>query len=114
MITSGGVLYRVDPDTGVADRLEVSGRQLTGGDGLELRGSTLYVVHGFGTDEVAVVQLRKGARSGVVTGSIGDPDALDRPTTAVLIAGSLYAVNGRFSTPPTPTTEYDVTRIALS
>ena len=39
VITSGGTLYRVDPGTGVADRIEVTGRRLTSGDGLELRGS---------------------------------------------------------------------------
>ena len=113
VITSGGVLYRVDPDTGVADRIEISGRSLTSGDGLELRGSTLYVVYGFSTDEVAVVKLKNGGRTGAVTGAVGDPDALDRPTTAVFAAGSLYTVNGRFSTPPTPTTTYDVTRVPL-
>lgn len=113
VITSGGALYRVDPDTGVADRIELSGRALSSGDGLERRGSTLYVVYGFSTDEIAVVKLRGGGTSGVVTGAVGDPDELDRPTTAVLLAGSLYAVNGRFSTPPTTTTTYDVSRVPL-
>ena len=50
---------------------------------------------------------------GVVTGAVGNPDRLDRPTTAVLIAGDLFAVNGRFAVPPTPQTEYSVTRIFL-
>ncbi len=113
VIVSAGELYRVDPETGVADLIEVTGGDLTSGDGLELRGNTLYVVFGLSRDDVAVVRLRNGGRSGVVTGAIGDPDTLDRPTTAVLIAGSLYAVNGRFSTPPTSSTPYEVTRIAL-
>ena len=60
-----------------------------------------------------MVQLDRGARTGTVTGAVGKPYRLDRPTTAVLIHGDLYAVNGRFSTPPTPTTRYSVTRIDL-
>ena len=52
VVVSRGVLYVVDPTTGAADRIEVPGRQLTGGDGLELRGRTLYVVNGYGGDEV--------------------------------------------------------------
>lgn len=107
-----GGLFRVDPATGVADRIELRGPALSSGDGLELRGSTLYVVYGFGTEEIAVVHLEHGGRTGTVTGRLGDAD-LDRPTTAVLIAGALYAVNGRFSTPPTATTPYDVVRVAL-
>lgn len=113
VITSGGVLYRVNPGSGVARVIQLEGRRLTSGDGLELRGRTLYVVYGFSTDEVAVVELAVGGRSGVVTGAVGNPDRLDRPTTAVLVAGDLYAVNGRFSVPPTPETEYTVTRIFL-
>ena len=35
----------------------------------------------------------------------------DVPTTAARFGNSLYAVNARFSTPPTPTTEYQVVRV---
>ncbi len=108
-----GELFRVDPGTGVADRIELSGRALTSGDGLVVRGRTVYVVYGFSTDSVAVVQLDEGVRSGRVVGELTDSD-LDRPTTAVLAAGALYAVNGRFGTPPTPTTPYQVVRVELS
>lgn len=113
VITAGGDLYRVRPATGLADRIEVSGPDLTGGDGLERRGRTLYVVHGFSRDSVAVVRLAKGSRRAAVTGELGTEDRLDRPTTAVLVAGDLYAVNGRFSVPPTPDTRYWVTRISV-
>jgi hypothetical protein len=65
LTVSGGVLYVVDPATGVADRVEVSGLRwaspaLTGGDGLELRGNTLYVVRGFGRASVVVLRLGQG------------------------------------------------------
>lgn len=114
IITDSGTgdLFKVDPQTGVADRIELTGPDLTSGDGLALKGRTLYVVYGFSTNAVAVVQIDRSGRTGTVTGSVADPD-LDRPTTAVLIRGSLYAVNGRFSVPPTPTTPYDVVRVAL-
>src|SRR4029453_17579492 len=39
-----GGLFRVDPATGDATELTTGGVSVTNGDGLELRGSTLYVV----------------------------------------------------------------------
>ena len=112
VVVSGGVLYAVDPSTGVADRIEVAGRALTGGDGLELRGRTLYVVNGYGGDEVVVLRLSGDGRSAGTVGVIAErsPEQLDRPTTAALVAGSLYVVNGRFSIAG-PTTENFVTRL---
>ena len=112
VVVSRGVLYLVDPSTGVADRIEVSGRPLSGGDGLELRGRTLYVVNGYGGDEVVVLRLSGDGRSATTTGVIAEQraDQLDRPTTAALVAGSLYVVNGRFSIAG-PTTENFVTRL---
>ncbi|WP_345713095.1 superoxide dismutase, partial [Kineococcus glutinatus] len=107
-----GDLFRIDPGSGATTRLAVSGVDLAGGDGLVLRGRTLYVVYGFATDEVAVVRLARDLRSGEVTGRLGDDD-LDRPTTGILAGGSLWLVNGRFSTPATPTTPYDVVRVDL-
>ncbi len=112
VVVSGGVLYAVDPSTGRADRIEVSGRQLRGGDGLELRGRTLYVVNGYGGDEVVVLRLSRDGRTATTTGVIAErsPEQLDRPTTAALVAGSLYVVNGRFSVAG-PATENFVTRL---
>lgn len=112
LVVDQGALLRVDPRTGVATRLpQTGGELLTAGDGLELRGSTLYVVYGFGRDSVAVVRLGRGASSFAVTGELTNPD-LERPTTATLDGGALYAVNGKFTTVPTPTT-FEVVRVAL-
>ena len=97
---AGGRLCAVDPRTGVADRIAVSGaRQLSAGDGLEVRGRTLYVDNGDGGDEVVVLRLSGDGRSATTTGVIAErrPEQPDRPTTAALVAGSLYVVNGRFS-----------------
>lgn len=94
---SGGVLYRIDPRTGVADVVEQQGRQLTAGDGLTLVGSTLYVVNGYGGNQVVQLELSPDFGSTRVVTTLTDSD-LDRPTTAALVAGDLYVVNGRFGT----------------
>ncbi|RJK93817.1 superoxide dismutase [Vallicoccus soli] len=107
-----GDLYRVSPRSGRTQRIDVSGPDLTGGDGLVLRGRTLYVVYGFSTDEAAVVRLDRRGLAGRVVGRVGDPD-LDRPTTGIITARALYLVNGRFAVPPTPTTPYDVVRVEV-
>ena len=78
-------------------------------DGLELRGNTLYVVGG---GLVTVVRLGARPASGVVLGEITDP-GLDVPTTATVAAGRLWVVNARFTTPPTPDTEYWITQLPL-
>lgn len=117
VLVSGAVLYRVGPDTGAATRIVLQGRQLTGGDGLELRGTTLYVVYGFGRsqpgpgndDSVAVVRLDLARGTGRVVDELTSPLA-DRPTTGTLgPAGSIWVVNGRFDTPSA--TSFDIVRI---
>ena len=107
--TSMGKLFRVDPDTGVAEGVDLGGEVLPAPDGLELRGNTLYVVGG---GLVTVVRLGAGLASGVVLGEITDP-GLDVPTTATLAAGRLWVVNARFTTPPTPDTKYWITQLPL-
>ena len=109
LAVSGGALYRIDPATGVADRLEISGTPLTSGDGLVLRGSTLYVVRGYGRNSIVVVKLDRAASQGQVLGELTDPD-FDVPTTAAFVAGDLYAVNGQFSTPD-PASPTEVVRV---
>lgn len=114
LVVDQGSLLVVDPATGVADRLEqTGGRTLTAGDGLELRGSTLYVVYGFGEDSVAVVRLDLAAGTFRTTGALtkGEPaaDDLERPTTALYKAGSLWVVNGKFASGPT--TDQEVVRL---
>ena len=104
-----GKLFRVDPDTGIADEVDLGGQVLPGPDGLELRGNTLYVV---GDDLVTVVRLGARLASGVVLGEMKDP-GLDVPTTATVAAGRLWVVNARFTTPPTPDTEYWITQLPL-
>lgn len=104
LVVDQGSLLRVDPHNGKADLLErTGGPALTNGDGLELDGRRLFVVHGDGTDSVSVVTLAPDARSYAVTGrltkDLPEEDDLERPTTALFEGGSLWVVNGKFATP---------------
>ena len=59
---------------------------------------------------VAKISLAANLRSGRVARRIGSP-GFDIPTTIADLGSRLYAVNARFSTPPTPATEYWVTQV---
>jgi hypothetical protein len=109
--SSTGKLFRVDPDTGVADELDLGGANLGYTDGLELLGHKLYVVRPF-DNRVTLLHLGPGLDSGVVLGDMTDP-SLDIPSTATVAAGRLWAVNLRFTTPPEPTTPYWITQLPL-
>jgi sugar lactone lactonase YvrE len=113
LVVSGGVLYVVDPATGIAEVVEQQGRALRAGDGLTLDGRTLYVVNGYGGNEVVVLELAPDFGSTTVRGVLTDSD-LDRPTTAALVDGDLYVVNGRFGTIATnPDAPVQVVRLDL-
>lgn len=106
-----GLLFRVNPKTGRAKTIDTGGYSVTNGDGLELRGSTLYVVRNQ-LNKVAVLRLWHGLRKARLIGEITSPN-LSVPTTATTTLGALWVVNARFGTPPTPTTEYWITRLPL-
>ncbi|MEU8083897.1 superoxide dismutase [Micromonospora sp. NPDC049101] len=104
-----GTLYRVDPATGATTVVDVPGYTFTNGDGLLLRGRTLYVVQN-SLNQIAVATLNHAGTRGTVTGTITDP-SFDVPTTVAEALGRLYLPNGRFTTPPTPTTPYTVVAV---
>ena len=104
-----GALYQVDPETGVATRINLEGGNVQSGDGILLQGKTLYVVQNF-LNQIAVVELSPDFDSGTIVDIITDSD-FDVPTTIAKFGNSLYAVNARFSTPPTPDTTYTVVRV---
>jgi sugar lactone lactonase YvrE len=104
-----GVLYRVDPRTGDARLIDLGGDSVANGDGLLLEGRTLFVVQNQ-LNQVAAVRLDERLESGEVVRVLTDP-RLDVPTTAAGFGSLLYVVNARFSTPPTPDTEYTIVRI---
>jgi sugar lactone lactonase YvrE len=102
--TGTGLLFRVDPATGVTRKIDVGGQTFVNGDGLLIRGRTLYVVQNR-DNKVAVLTLDNQGRTGVLRQVITDP-RFDVPTAIAPFDGRLYLPNARFSTPPTPTTPY--------
>lgn len=104
-----GLLFRVDPNTGEARKVDLGGKLLPNGDGLLVRGRTLYVVQNQ-LNQVAVIKLNAAGTSGTLVDTLTSPD-FDVPTTVAAFGKSLYLPNARFGTPPTPTTEYWITRI---
>jgi sugar lactone lactonase YvrE len=86
-----------------------SGESVPNGDGLLLDGRRLYVVQNQ-LNVVAKIQLSPGLTSGRVPTRIGNP-GFDVPTTIAEHGNRLYAVNARFNTTPTPTTDYWVTQL---
>ena len=105
--TNTGKLFTVDPSTGVTS--EIAGVTVPTGDGLLLRGRTLYVVQGF-MGKVSVVQLSPDLTSGTLTSEITKSD-FDIPTTIDNFGSRLYVVNARFTTTPGPSTPYWVTQL---
>jgi sugar lactone lactonase YvrE len=105
-----GKLFRVDPASGEAKEIDTSGVALTNGDGLRFAGNCLYVVQNR-LNQIAVVRLNADLTSGEVKRTITDP-ALRVPTTIASFGDSLYAVNARFGTTPTPDTEYEVVKLS--
>ena len=81
---------------------------MANGDGILLEGRTLYVVQNQ-MNQIAKIRLSHGLTSGQIVGTITDPD-FDIPTTVDSFGKSLYAVNARFTTAPTPTTTYTVVK----
>ncbi len=107
--TSTATLFRVDPVTGDARRVDLGGTPLTNGDGLLVKGRTLYAVQNL-LNRVAVLRLDRAGRTGSFVGTITSPN-FDVPTTVARHGRSLYLPNARFTTPPTPATTYSATRV---
>ena len=101
-----GVLYQVDPATGVATAIDLGGASLTMGDGMLVQGNTLYVVRNR-LNEIVVIDLAADLSTGTVVDVITNP-SFDTPTTMASFGDRLYTVNARFTTPPTPTTPYQI------
>jgi sugar lactone lactonase YvrE len=103
-----GKVFTVDPESGRTDEI-VLNENVERGDGLLLDGRTLYVVQNT-FNKIAVIRLERDLASGMVTTHLTDPD-FDVPTTIDEFGNRLYAVNARFTTPPTPETDYWVAQL---
>jgi len=105
--SNSGALFAIDPDTGRSVEILPEG-SIDGADGLEVVGSTLYIVVRNVFQGVAVYRILGGTVQplGTIAG-----DGLDVPTTIAFAGGRLWAVNARFGTPVTPDTEYWITQL---
>ena len=109
--SSEGALYRVDPETGSATHIDLGTGSVPNGDGILLRGKTLYVVQNT-LNQIAVIDLAADYSSGTIESILTSP-LFRVPTTIARFGNALYAVNARFDTPPAPDTDYDVVQVPL-
>ena len=96
---------------GKTTEIDLGGEAVPNGDGLWLRGRTLYVVQNR-LNVVAKVVLNKSGTRGKVVSRTGSPD-FDVPTTIAEYGKRLYLPNARFTTTPTPTTPYNAVSIRI-
>jgi Cu-Zn family superoxide dismutase len=92
-----GKLFRVDTRTGAVAEVDLGGETLRAGDGLLLRGATLYAVQNqLGViAEVRLAGFGPGAPTGRVVARRGDP-SFRFPTTVEEARGRLLVVNSQF------------------
>jgi hypothetical protein len=102
-------LFKLDPATGVADRIELTGGDAANGDGLLLAGHTLYVVQNQ-LNRVAEIRLSGDYGSGTVVRHLTNLN-LAVPTTVDISSGRLYLPNARFGVPNPDTATYDVVNL---
>ncbi|WP_131735519.1 superoxide dismutase [Actinomadura roseirufa] len=105
-----GGLFRVDPASGTTRRVNLHGESLPEGDGLLLRGRTLYAVQNR-LNTVAVLRLNAEGTDGRVVRRVTDP-RLALPTTVAAFGSRLYLPNIQaFTTEPTPQVSYNAVAI---
>ena len=110
--SGSGQLFAIDPSTGRSVEILPEG-SVVSADGLELLGSTLYVVRNF-ANEIDILRITGGTVRQLGTITQADVAAeLDIPTTIAFAGGRLWAVNARFETAPSDTTEYWITQVPL-
>ncbi len=101
-----GFLFRLDPATGEATRVDLGGYLLTNGDGLLTEGRTLYVVQNR-LNTVAALRLSADGTGGTLARTI-TADNFNVPTTVARFGGALYLPNARFGQ---DATEFSITRV---
>ena len=80
--SASGRLYTVDPDTAIATEIDLGGIEVPYGDGLVLRGETLYVVQNL-INQVSVFTLSSDYSAATYTHSLTS-GGFDTPSTADL------------------------------
>ncbi|MEU3950491.1 superoxide dismutase [Streptomyces sp. NPDC029526] len=109
ILPNGGGLFRVDPCTGRARRVDLGDTELPTTNGILVHGRTLYAPR---TSDVAVFRLDPTGHHGRLVETITDP-RLDTPCAAAVYRDRIYLPNARFPLPPTPETPYTAVAVPL-
>jgi sugar lactone lactonase YvrE len=104
-----GLLFRIDIATKAVAPIATGNADLSGGDGLVLTGSTLYVVR---QPAGEIVTLQLGPRNAQVVSRLRDP-ALLWPATAVIVDEELVVVNSQFNARATKSARMPFTLAAV-
>ena len=107
--SSTGTLFRIDPETGDAEAVDLGGYALTNGDGRLLVGNRLYVVQNR-LNQIAVIKLSGDLESGRLEKTITS-GAFDVPTTVARLGNRLYLPNARFGVAAPSTQDFAVTKV---
>ncbi len=111
-----GELFRIDLTTRRVQQVDVGGADLTAGDGIELRGRTLYVVRNR-LEQIAEVRLSGDLLRGRLVDATTYREETAFPTTAAFAAGRLLVVNSQFDQrdaqgrPTNPTNPFTVSSL---
>lgn len=89
-----GKLFRISIETKEVIEIDLGGAALTNGDGILLKGSTLYVVRNQ-QELIVEVKLRKRFSEGRIVSQTTDP-SFAFPTTIARAQGRLLVVNSQF------------------
>ncbi|MGE0878576.1 MAG: superoxide dismutase [Acidimicrobiia bacterium] len=103
-----GKLWLIDATSGKATAIDLGGDTVVNGDGLLVRGRTLYVMQNR-DNKIAVVRLSEDYKRGTIVDYITDAD-FDVPSTIDIIGGAIYAVNARFGVASPDTASYAVVK----
>ncbi len=112
--TVTGELFRINPMSGVTRQIPVTDKKgnpvtVDGADGIAQRSHTLFAAQNF-PEKLATVKVDSDLRSARLVDVATSP-ALDIPSSVEEDRGDLFGLNARFTTPPGPTTTYDVVRV---
>jgi streptogramin lyase len=105
-----GKLFRIDPASGVAREISLGTESVPNGDGILLKGKTLYVVQNQ-LNRVALIRLAANVGSGQVLTRLADSD-FSVPTTIDDHGQRLYAVNARFGIANPSAAEFQVVQVS--
>jgi hypothetical protein len=108
--TNTGKLFRTTY-SGVTTEIDLGGANVLNGDGIWLRGRTLYVVQNR-DNLITKIALNASGTRGKVLSRTTDP-RFDVPTTIAEFGHSFYLPNARFTTPPTPATAYAANQVRI-